>query len=85
MFNKTLRWIFEFVAKKIITRAEILTRRMNEKQRSQATLKQKHPKSVCASFGPPDKCQHFDGNSSKRRKTDENVGERREVELHAGG
>ena len=42
-----------------------------------------------ASFSPPDKCQHFDGNSllsSKRSKMDEDGCEKREVEvLYADG
>ena len=42
-----------------------------------------------ALFGPPDKCQHYDGNStptSKRKKTDKSGCDRREVEaLYADG
>ena len=65
---------------------------LDEKQRSQAAIKRKRPKTVYdknASFGPRDKCQHFDGNSlpnSKRTKIDENGCEKREVEvLYADG
>ena len=65
---------------------------LDEKQRSQAAIKRKRPKTVYdknASFGPLDKCQHFDENSlpnSKRTKIDENGCEKREVEvLYADG
>ena len=63
---------------------------LDEKQRSQAAIKQKRPKMVCdIKIGPPDKCQHFDGNSlpsSKRTKIDEDGCEKREVEvLYADG
>ena len=63
---------------------------LDEKQRSQAAIKRKRPKTVYdknASFGPPDKCQHFDGNSllnSKKTKIDENGCEKREVEVLYG-
>ena len=41
--------------------------RVDEEQRSQVAVRRKQQKNVCdksASFGPPDKCQHFDGNES---------------------
>lgn len=47
---------------------------LDENQRAKAAIKRKHPKSIRdknASYGPPDKCQHFDGNSlqvARKRK-----------------